>query len=195
MSGSTSLIKVVAGLGNPGPRYLSTRHNAGYWLVDAVAHQHGGRWKNEPKFQAEVCQVSIAGQQVWLIKPLTFMNHSGRAVSALLNYYRIPLDQLLVVHDELDLPPGMVKLKDGGGHGGHNGLRSLEQNLSGRGYHRLRIGIGHPGHKDQVVDYVLSRPPRKEQQDIEAALDDALRTMDDVVAGNMDRAMNFLHRR
>ena len=188
-----STIKCVAGLGNPGPKYADTRHNAGFWFVDQLAAAHGAVLRAENKFSAEVARISTTHGDCWLLKPMTYMNHSGRAVAALCNFYKIPPAQLLVAYDELDLNPGAVRLKTGGGHGGHNGLRDICAAHSSKDFHRLRIGIGHPGHKDAVVGHVLSRPGKAEQQAIETGLEEALRIWDSVVSGEMQKAMNTLH--
>ena len=146
-------LKAIVGLGNPGPKYAETRHNAGFWFVDEVARKYSAVFRPEKKFHGEVAKISLEGKDIWLLKPGTFMNRSGLAVKSLLSFYRISADQLLVAHDEIDLPPGTAKLKTGGGHGGHNGLRDIINQLATNDFHRLRIGVGHPGSKDQVVGY------------------------------------------
>ena len=188
-----STIKCVAGLGNPGPKYADTRHNAGFWFVDHLAAAYGAVLRAENKFSGEVARISTAHGDCWLLKPMTYMNHSGRAVAALCNFYKISPANLLVAYDELDLNPGVVRLKTGGGHGGHNGLRDICAALGSKDFHRLRIGIGHPGHKEAVVGHVLSRPGKVEQQAVEIGLDEALRNWDTVVSGEMQKAMNALH--
>lgn len=185
-------VQLVAGLGNPGPRYSETRHNAGFWFVDALARRHGGGFRPEGKFAGEVTRVRLDGCETWLLKPQTFMNRSGQSLKLLSAFYRIPVESILVVHDEIDLPPGEVRLKRGGGHGGHNGLRDIIAHL-GRDFLRLRIGVGHPGHKDQVVDYVLNRPARDEAAAMLESIDRALDVMPDVAAGALERAMHKLH--
>jgi PTH1 family peptidyl-tRNA hydrolase len=192
MSKAAKPIRAIVGLGNPGAKYEDTRHNAGFWFVDRLARRYGGQFRAEAKFFGEVCKVRIAGEDVWLLKPATFMNRSGQAVNALLNFYKIGMTELLVVHDEIDLPSGDIRLKVGGGHGGHNGLRDIIPGV-GKDFVRLRVGVGHPGHKDRVADYVLSRASRDEQQAIDTALDEAERVIEDVVAGELQRAMNDLH--
>ena len=186
------LIELIVGLGNPGGNYAQTRHNAGFWCVDALAQRNGGVFRVEAKFQAQVCKISLAQRDCWLLKPTTFMNRSGIAVAALAGFYKIPVENILVVHDELDLPPGVARLKQGGGHGGHNGLRDIIAQL-GANFMRLRLGIGHPGDRDAVVDYVLQRPSLADCQQIEAAMDAALQVMPDAVHGEMQRAMHSLH--
>ncbi len=187
-------IRLIAGLGNPGPKYDQTRHNAGFWFVDELARRHQGRFGHETKFSGDVARVSVGGQPVWLLKPTTFMNRSGIALRQLMQFYKIGIDELLVAHDELDLEPGTCRLKRGGGHGGHNGLRDIFSHV-GKDFWRLRIGIGHPGHRDQVIDYVLDRPRKAEDQQIRNAIDDAARRAELIVAGEFDKAMNQLHSR
>lgn len=185
-------LDLIVGLGNPGGNYAQTRHNAGFWFVDALARLHGGVFRPEAKFQAQTCKISLAGRDCWLLKPTTFMNRSGVAVAAMAGFYKIPATSILVVHDELDLPPGTARLKQGGGHGGHNGLRDIIAQL-GVNFMRLRIGIGHPGDKDAVVDYVLQRPSLADRQQIDAAMEAALSVMPDAMNGEMQRAMHSLH--
>jgi len=187
-------IRLIVGLGNPGPKYDQTRHNAGFWFVDRLASRYGGQFRAESKFSGEVCKLRIGSEEVWLLKPMTFMNRSGLAVRQLSAFYKIPLEEILVAHDELDLDPGVVRLKRGGGHGGHNGLRDISSHL-GKDFLRLRIGIGHPGHKDQVVDFVLSRASREEQQGIDDAINEAADAAEDIVSGQSQKAMNQLHSR
>ncbi len=184
-------IDLVVGLGNPGGNYEQTRHNAGFWFVDALARQ-SGTFRSESKFQGDVCKISLSGHDCWLLKPATFMNRSGQSVTALAGFYKIPAENILVVHDELDLPPGVARLKQGGGHGGHNGLRDIIARL-GADFMRLRIGIGHPGSKEQVVDYVLQRPSLADQQQIDSAIAAALAVMPELLCGEAQRAMNQLH--
>jgi PTH1 family peptidyl-tRNA hydrolase len=155
-------IRLVAGLGNPGREYAQTRHNAGFWLVDELARRHGGAWRMEPRFNGELARTRIAGSDVWLLKPMAFMNRSGGVTAAVANFYKIPPACVLVAHDELDLPLGAVRLKQGGGSGGHNGLKDLIATL-GPDFWRLRLGIGHPGSKDLVTDFVLQRASSAEQ--------------------------------
>jgi len=186
-------IQLIVGLGNPGSDYEPTRHNAGFWFVDELAQRYHQSFRNEQRFQSEVVRCLIEGSECRLQKPMTFMNRSGQAVRSLLQFFRIPLEQVLVVHDELDLQPGVVRLKKGGGHGGHNGLRDLISHLGSKDFYRLRVGIGHPGHRDQVVDYVLKRPSKQDRLEIEAALADALAVVPDIVQGQFERAMNTLH--
>jgi PTH1 family peptidyl-tRNA hydrolase len=188
-----SALQCVVGLGNPGPKYAETRHNAGFWFVDALARQHGVVMRSENKFSGEIGRIRGAAGDCWLLKPMTYMNHSGRAVAALCNFYRIDPADLLVVYDELDLAPGMMRLKTGGGHGGHNGMRDITAALATKRFHRLRMGIGHPGHKEAVVGYVLSRPGKMEQAAIENGIAESLRNWPLIQSGDMQKAMNDLH--
>jgi PTH1 family peptidyl-tRNA hydrolase len=188
-------IKLIAGLGNPGAKYTETRHNAGFWFVDALAQQCGARFLPEKRFHGEVAKVDIGGNSIWLLKPATFMNRSGMSVRGLAEFYRLQLENILVAHDEIDLEAGTVRLKSGGGHGGHNGLRDIIAQLGSRDFHRLRIGVGHPGNRDQVVDYVLHRPGKDDQQAIDDSIDDALRVMPKIAAGEWEKAMHELHTR
>lgn len=183
----------MVGLGNPGPKYEDTRHNVGFWLVDRLARRYGGAFKTEAKFSGEVARIATPAGECWLLKPTTFMNHSGRAVSALARFYKIPLEQILVAHDELDMEPGVIRLKKGGGHGGHNGLRDIVSAMGGKDFFRIRIGIGHPGHKDGVSDFVLSRPRKAEQELIERGLDELERSWELLQAGDTAKVMQELH--
>lgn len=187
-------IDLVVGLGNPGRKYERTRHNAGFWLVDAVAEQAGVAFKAEKRFAGETAQVTMDGQACHLLKPATYMNRSGQAVTAMANYFRVPVERILVVHDDIDLPPGTARLKRGGGHGGHNGLRDIVAAL-GSGFARLRLGVGHPGHSDDVVDYVLRTPPADERALIMEAIGEAVDVLPQVLAGDSEKAMNRLHTR
>ena len=185
-------LRLIAGLGNPGPAYEDTRHNAGFWYVDRLAAAHGGQFRPESRFNAELCRIRLADHELWLVKPQTYMNRSGQAVQAVARYYKLAPADILVAHDDLDLPPGTVRLKRGGGHGGHNGLRDLIGHL-GKDFLRLRIGIGHPGHKDQVHDYVLSRPSRTDRERMEAAIERAVAATPLLLEQGLERAMNTLH--
>ncbi|PLA73879.1 aminoacyl-tRNA hydrolase [Hydrogenovibrio sp. SC-1] len=188
-----SCIKLIVGLGNPGKQYEQTRHNAGFWFVEEVARQYQVQFRPETKFLGDVARVQSNGMDVWLLKPMTFMNRSGQSIQSLANFYKISADEILVVHDELDLAPGVAKLKSNGGHGGHNGLRDTIAALGTRTFHRLRLGIGHPGHKDQVVDYVLRAPSKPDFQAIEDAIYDASHVLPELLSGEMERAMHQLH--
>ena len=182
-------MRLIVGLGNPGARYQATRHNAGFWFVDALAAQRGAVFKATGRYHGELAE-SGGG---WLLKPTTFMNRSGQAVAALAGFYKLPPEQILVVHDELDLPPGTARLKQGGGHGGHNGLRSLIADLGSADFWRLRLGIGHPGHKDLVTDYVLTKPSADDREHIESAIARALDAMPELTRGELQRAIHRLH--
>jgi PTH1 family peptidyl-tRNA hydrolase len=186
-------IRLIVGLGNPGSEYERTRHNAGYWWVEAIAAQRHARWARESKFAGWVARVSEGGTDYWLLKPATYMNESGRSVGAFLRFHRIEPNAMLVVHDELDLLPGTVKLKKGGGTGGHNGLRDIDEVLGTRDFWRLRIGIGHPGHKDRVADYVLHEARREEREAIEPAFDRSLELLSRIATGRIQDAMTWLH--
>ncbi len=185
----------MVGLGNPGSRYSKTRHNAGYWFVDALAHQEGANFKAQGRLHGALCEFEQAGQRLRLLKSDSFMNNSGRAVAAVARFYRYTPEQILVVHDDIDLEPGAVRLKQGGGHGGHNGLRDIIACLGSRDFQRLRIGVGHPGHRDEVVSYVLRSTPADEQTLIDEALTDALSCAPRFLAGESAAAMNILHSR
>lgn len=186
-------IELIVGLGNPGSEYRDTRHNAGFWWLDDVVQLSGANLRPEARFHGETARASVHGHAVRLLKPTTYMNRSGQSVAALTGFYRIPVESILVVHDEIDLEPGIVRLKQGGGHGGHNGLRDIIAALGSKEFYRLRLGVGHPGHSDDVVDYVLRRPRSEERQEIERAMDKALRWLPEIVAGQMQRAMTGLH--
>lgn len=187
-------ISLIAGLGNPGPEYSETRHNAGFRFLDVVlAAFPEARLRAESKFAGEIGQIGVNGDKIWLLKPTTFMNRSGDAVSKFASFYKIPVERILVVHDELDLPPGTVRLKLGGGDGGHNGLNDVTSRLGSSGYARLRIGIGHPGSALQVVSYVLRRAPLNEQELIDAAIERGRSHLVDIVQGRYQYVMNLLH--
>ncbi len=188
------MLQLVVGLGNPGVGYAETRHNAGFWLLDRLATQTGAMLRPEPRYKGECARVSIAGQTLWLLKPQTFMNRSGQAITPLLAFYKIPPTAMLVGHDDLDLPAGVVRLKQGGGHGGHNGLRDTMRQLGRNDFLRLRIGIGHPGVGGDVVAYVLEPPPLSERQSIETALDAVMPVFPQIVQGEFNKAMQVLHR-
>ncbi|MDJ0700825.1 MAG: aminoacyl-tRNA hydrolase [Woeseiaceae bacterium] len=188
---STSL-RIIAGLGNPGDKYEKTLHNAGFWFVDALARKYGGSFRYEKKFGADYCRINLHGEDVWLVKPQSYMNESGGPVRGMLDYYRLRPAELLVAHDEIDLPPGTVRLKKGGGHGGHNGLRDLIRHC-GADFMRLRLGVGHPGHKDQVTGYVLKRGSSDIQAEIERSVDEAVEIMPTLVDDGLNAAMKKLH--
>ena len=187
-------IRLIVGLGNPGPEYAATRHNAGAWYVAELADRYNGSLREDPKYFGITGRIQINGQDVRLLIPTTFMNLSGKSVAALAKFFQIPPESILVAHDELDLPPGVAKFKQGGGHGGHNGLKDIISKLSNNNqFHRLRIGIGHPGSKELVVGFVLNKAPKAEQQLIDAAVDEAVRATDIIFTNDMTKAMNRLH--
>lgn len=187
-------VQLIVGLGNPGPEYLNTRHNAGEDFVRALAERAGATLNPSPKHFGLTTRVSIAGRDVRLLVPTTFMNRSGQAVASLAQFFKIPTSAILVAHDELDLPPGTARLKRGGGHGGHNGLRDIiSHNANDRDFARLRIGIGHPGNAKQVANFVLQKAPAPERELTAAASGRALDLIDEVIAGNWDKAVRELH--
>ena len=186
-------LALIVGLGNPGQSYADTRHNAGFRFVSALAARTGADFKHENRFQGECAKVTFAGRELWLLMPMTYMNHSGESVAALARFYKIPPQAILVAHDELDLAPGTARLKLGGGHGGHNGLRDINEKMGTREFVRLRLGIGHPGHSSQVTSYVLKKAPTAEQELLDAAIDMALGHIDDMVHGQYQQVMNLLH--
>jgi len=187
-----STVTIIAGLGNPDEKYERTLHNAGFWFVDALVRKHGGTFRYEKKFDAEICRVNLHGDEVWLVKPQSYMNLSGRPVRGMLDYYRLRPSELLVVHDEIDLPPGTARLKKGGGHGGHNGIRDVMQHC-GADFLRLRIGVGHPGEKSQVTNYVLKKGSSDVEADVERSIDDALAALPTLLDDGLNAAMKKLH--
>ncbi|MDM3869081.1 aminoacyl-tRNA hydrolase [Proteus faecis] len=189
-----SKIRLIVGLANPGADYAQTRHNAGAWYVDLLAQRHQQSLKEESKFFGYTARINLNGNDVRLLVPTTFMNLSGKAVQAMANFYRIELDEILVAHDELDLPPGVVKMKLGGGNGGHNGLKDIQSKFANNpNFYRLRIGIGHPGDKNKVVGFVLGKPPISEQKLIDDAIDEALSCTDILMRDGYEKAINRLH--
>jgi len=185
-------LAIIVGLGNPGPEHRLTRHNAGFWFVDALARAHGAQFRAHARYHGEVCRVSLDGCDVTLLKPQTYMNRSGLSIRSLLDYVKAPTGELLVVHDELDLPPGTARFKLGGGHGGHNGLRDTITHC-GVDFWRLRLGIGHPGDKSQVIDYVLQRASPQDEQSIVQSVDAALQALPVFVRDGAEKAMHALH--
>ena len=185
------MIRLVVGLGNPGKDYARTRHNAGFWLVERFASSSGIALRKDPKFQALVGRHESSG--AWLLLPQSFMNASGRPVQMLAGFFKLKPDEILVVHDELDFPPGTAKIKQGGGIAGHNGLKDISQRLATHDYWRLRIGIGHPGNKDVVADYVLQKPSAEDRAAIDATLDRALAVLPQILSGDLQGAMQKLH--
>ncbi|MFP4639760.1 MAG: aminoacyl-tRNA hydrolase [Guyparkeria sp.] len=186
-------IKLIVGLGNPGQKYDDTRHNAGFWAVDAIAEALGGRWTEERKFSGAVARVPVDGTDLRLLKPATFMNRSGQSVGPLANFFKIAPEEILVIHDELDLPPGRMRLKRGGGHGGHNGLKDIQAALGSADFWRLRIGIGHPGHRDAVVGYVLTRAPKDERKLVDDCLIEVRHLAPDLVRADEPDLMQSIN--
>nr|WP_208610020.1 aminoacyl-tRNA hydrolase [Gilliamella mensalis] len=187
-------IKLIVGLANPGNEYAATRHNAGAWFVEQLAQRYNQSLKNESKFFGYTSRINISGHDVRLLVPTTFMNLSGKAVQAMATFYQIKPEEILIVHDELDLNPGIAKLKFGGSHGGHNGLKDIASKLGNNlNYYRLRIGIGHPGDKNKVVGYVLNKPSKQEQELIDEAIDQSVRCTDILLSQGVEAAMNKLH--
>ena len=187
-------VQLIVGLGNPGAEYEQTRHNAGAFFVERLASAQGVNLSFDKKYFGLTGKFSYQGRDIRLLIPTTYMNRSGQAVAALANFFRIKPEEILVAHDELDMPPGVCKLKQGGGHGGHNGLRDIIACLANQNnFHRLRIGIGHPGHSSQVSNYVLSRAPRSEQDLTNTSIEFALGVLPDLLDGNISRAMQQLH--
>ena len=187
------MIRLLVGLGNPGPEYADTRHNAGFWWIDAVAKQLGARLSPERSYFGLVGRVNASVGSLFLLQPMTFMNLSGKSVAPLARFFKIAPEEILVVHDELDLLPGQVKLKQGGRSGGHNGVKDIDAQLGSPDYWRLRLGIGHPGAKSEVVDYVLRKPAPEQREAIVKAIEQTLPTLDLILAGEMERAMMKVH--
>jgi len=185
-------IELIAGLGNPDPEYLATRHNAGFWFVDALAAENGARFSPNRKLDADTTEVELSGRRIRLLKPMTYMNESGRALSKAANFFKIPTAQMLVVYDELDLPPGRVQLKFGGGHAGHNGMRSIIQHL-GPEFWRIRIGVGHPGDRSRVTNHVLRRAPAAEEELITGSIRRAIDVLPTLLERGGERAKTELH--
>ncbi len=188
-------LKLIVGLGNPGQDYTETRHNAGFWFVEEYAANCSSSFSPDKKFFGEIARVSSGGTDCRILKPDTFMNHSGRSVKALMEYFNILPTEILVAHDEIDLDAGTVRLKRGGGHGGHNGLRDIISQLGSKDFLRLRIGVGHPGNKDDVIDYVLHRPGRDDRNKIDDAIKRGLEVMPLVFSGEMNKAMTLLNKK
>jgi peptidyl-tRNA hydrolase, PTH1 family len=192
MSGTT--LQAIVGLGNPGPEHLLTRHNAGFWLVDALARKYGGRFRAHAKYHGEICRVSIAGQEVSLLKPQTYMNRSGLAVRGLCDFLKIPSHETLIAYDEMDLAIGTARFKFGGSAGGHNGMRDVDKHIGAECW-RLRIGIGHPSNKADVIDYVLKRAPKDEEDQIISTIAKAADAIEVFLSEGAERAMNGLHQK
>ena len=186
-------LKLIVGLGNIGMEYTDTRHNAGFWFVDELAHQHKAVFKTEKKFFCDIAKVVINRREIRLMKPTTFMNLSGQAVAAVAHFYRVHPEEILVVHDELDLPCGSLKIKQGGGNNGHNGLKDIQAKLGTPNFWRLRLGIDRAGDKNQVVSYVLKKPTAEQQVKIDESIVRALDEIETIAAGDFQAAMNRLH--
>lgn len=189
---TTEPVQLIVGLANPGPQYQATRHNAGAWFIESLLDHFSGDIRPETKFHGLAGEIRVGTKPIKLLVPTTFMNKSGLAVAAMAKFYKIPAHSILVAHDELDFEPGIVRLKQGGGHGGHNGLRDVSAHL-GKDYWRLRIGIGHPGHRDQVSPYVLSAPSKSDAEAILTSISDAVPMLPQLVAGEWQQAMHALH--
>ncbi|GAB3186032.1 aminoacyl-tRNA hydrolase [Hydrogenophaga aquatica] len=187
------MIKLLVGLGNPGPEYEETRHNAGFWWLEAVARELKVHLQPERSYFGLVARANVGGRPLWLLEPMTYMNRSGQAVGALARFFKIAPDEILVAHDELDLPPGELKLKKGGGHAGHNGLRDIHAQLGSGDYWRLRIGIGHPGVKSEVANWVLKKPAPDQREALQQSIDRALKALPDLLADRMDKATAAMH--
>jgi PTH1 family peptidyl-tRNA hydrolase len=186
-------IKLIVGMGNPGKDYQPHRHNVGFWFCDALSHLYSSTFKKETKFFGEATSINVNSSTLYLLKPSTYMNRSGQSVQSIAKFYQINTDEILVAHDELDLNPGIARIKFGGGHGGHNGLRDTINALSSNDFYRLRIGIGHPGDKSKVSDFVLHTPNKSEAGSIQTALVDSLNVIEQVVKGETEQAMKTLH--
>lgn len=190
---ATHSIQLIAGLANPGKQYSQTRHNAGAWLIEALLHRESLTLKTETKFHSRMISWILAAGKCWLLIPTTYMNDSGRAIQAVAKFYQIPPSAMLIVHDDLDLPPGIARFKQGGGEAGHNGLKDITNRLHSQDYWRLRIGIGHPEHRDRVHDYVLNAPSVADKQKIETSIDYALDNLTLFLQGEQQKAIQTLH--
>ncbi|MEP6966126.1 MAG: aminoacyl-tRNA hydrolase [Polaromonas sp.] len=187
------MIKLFVGLGNPGPEYEATRHNAGFWWIDALSRELKAPLSLDKSYFGQVARTTVNGQTVWLLKPLTFMNLSGKSVAALARFFKIAPEEILVAHDELDIVPGQAKLKFGGSHAGHNGLRDIHAQFGSGDYWRLRIGVGHPGVKADVINWVLKKPSQEHRQAIEESIDRALKAVPELLRGEMEKATMLIH--
>ena len=185
-------LSIIVGLGNPEDKYERTLHNAGFWFADALARKFGGQFRYEKKFDADFCRINVAGEDIWLVKPQSYMNMSGGPVRAMIDYYRLNPRHLLVAHDEIDLPPGTVRLKKGGGHGGHNGIRDVIRHC-GADFMRLRLGVGHPGEKDKVTGYVLKRGSADVERAVEDNIDEVISVLPLLLEDGLNAAMKELH--
>ena len=186
-------IQLIVGLGNIGQENAQTRHNAGWWMLDELAATWGASFREDKKYYAEVAKANTPQGEVWLMKPTTYMNKSGQAVGALANFFKIPVSDLLVLHDELDIPPGHVRLKKGGGNGGHNGLKDIQAKMGSADFWRVRLGIGHPGDRNLVSGFVLNKPSRDDREAIDDAIWRTRCEINDILSGDMEAAMRVLH--
>lgn len=186
-------IRMIVGLGNPGNEYRDTRHNAGFWLLDQLAQQWQVSWRNEKKFFGDTAWARAAGREIYLLKPETYMNLSGKAVAALAQFYKIAPDEILAVHDELDIPCGRIRFKQGGGNGGHNGLKDIQARLGTPDFYRLRLGIGHPGDRNLVTGYVLNKPSAAERELLDRAIEQSLQHLPLILNGEREAAVRALH--
>ena len=186
-------IQLIVGLGNIGQEYAQTRHNAGWWMLDELAATWGASFREDKKYYAEVAKANTPQGEVWLMKPSTYLNKSGQAVGALANFFKIPVSDLLVLHDELDIPPGHVRLKKGGGNGGHNGLKDIQAKMGSADFWRVRLGIGHPGDRNLVSGFVLNKPSRDDREAIDDAIWRTRCEINDILSGDMEAAMRVLH--
>ena len=186
-------IQLIVGLGNIGQEYAQTRHNAGWWMLDELAATWGASFREDKKYYAEVAKANTPQGEVWLMKPSTYMNKSGQAVGALANFFKIPVSDLLVLHDELDIPPGHVRLKKGGGNGGHNGLKDIQAKMGSADFWRVRLGIGHPGDRNLVSGFVLNKPSRDDREAIDDVIWRTRCEINDILSGDMEAAMRVLH--
>jgi len=187
------MIKLFVGLGNPGPEYEATRHNAGFWWIDALSRELKAPLGLDKSYHGQVARTTVGGQNVWLLKPLTFMNLSGKSVAALARFFKIAPEEVLVAHDELDIVPGQVKLKFGGSHAGHNGLRDIHAQLGTADYWRLRVGVGHPGVKAEVINWVLKKPSQEDRMAMEDCIGRCLKALPELLQGQMEKAMMQIH--
>lgn len=186
-------IQMIVGLGNIGSEYEHTRHNAGWWMIDELAASWGASWREDKKYFAKVAKANTPNGEVWLMKPSLYMNKSGQSVGALANFFKIPAEAILVLHDELDIAPGQLRLKQGGGNGGHNGLKDIQAKMGSANFWRLRLGIGHPGDKNLVSGFVLNKPSRDDREAIDDAIWRASREINTIISGDMEAAIRVLH--
>jgi len=193
MAGDQIQFELIAGLGNPGTEYEQSLHNAGFWYIDRLARELGTSFSSDKKAFSHVAKARLAGRTIYLVKPWNFMNNSGQGVAAVSRFYKVPMEKVLVAHDEIDLPPGVARVKQGGGHGGHNGLRDIVAKTGKKDFWRLRIGVGHPGHKDAVAGYVLKRAPAATERLVSEALDVALQQSLTLIDGDVKIATQNIH--